>query len=75
MATAFCLDCGYSVNLGSRPVENQMITCPNCDAQLEVINLDPLEFDWAYLEPAVDDEKWDWEAEWDKDWEKEEAAL
>ena len=75
MATAFCLDCGYSVSLGSQPMEGQMITCPNCDASLEVINLDPLELDWAFLEPAVDKEEWDWEAEWDKDWEKEEAAL
>jgi lysine biosynthesis protein LysW len=59
MVTAFCLDCGYSVSLGPQATEGQMITCPNCDAQLEVINLDPLELDWAYLEPIMDDEKWE----------------
>lgn len=77
MVTAFCLDCGYSVSLGPQSTEGQMVTCPNCDAQLEVISLHPLEIDWAFLAPVVDDEEWgrDWEEEWDEDWEKEEAAL
>jgi hypothetical protein len=76
MATVFCLDCNHPVSLGSRPVEGQLVTCSNCGTQLEVIGLNPLELDWAYLEPAVDDEEWewDWEEEWDKDWEKEEAV-
>jgi hypothetical protein len=26
----------------------QLLTCPHCDVQLEVIGDDPLEFDWAY---------------------------
>jgi len=36
-----------------------------------VISRDPPELDWAYLEPAMDEEDWDWEEEWDEDWEKE----
>jgi lysine biosynthesis protein LysW len=71
MDTAFCLDCGYAVNLGSRPVEDQVITCSNCGAQLEVISLDPLELDWAYLKPVVDAKEWDWGEEWGKGWGKE----
>jgi len=71
MATAFCLDCGYAVNLGSQPVEDQVITCSNCGAQLEVISLDPLELDWAYLKPVVDAKEWDWGEEWGKGWGKE----
>ncbi len=76
MVTAFCLDCNHPLSLGSRPTVGQIITCSNCGTQLEVISLDPLELDWAYLEPAVDYEQWDWDWEegWDKDWEKEEAG-
>lgn len=58
MATAFCLDCGHPVSLGPQPVEDQKITCSNCGTQLEVISLSPLELDWVYLEPVVDDEEW-----------------
>jgi lysine biosynthesis protein LysW len=57
MPAVFCLDCNHPVSLGSRPMEGQMITCSNCGAQLEVLSLDPLELDWAYLEPVVDDEE------------------
>lgn len=47
------------------------MTCSNCGTQLEVLSLDPLELDWAYLEPTVDDEDW----KWDWDWKKAEAVL
>jgi lysine biosynthesis protein LysW len=60
MVTTFCLYCEDPINLGSRPTEGQMVTCSNCGAQLEVLNLDPLELDWAYLEPITDDTEWDW---------------
>jgi uncharacterized paraquat-inducible protein A len=52
--TGFCPDCDGRVSL--HPVKvGQMLTCPYCDARIEVINDDPLEFDWAY--------DWDWEEE------------
>ncbi|UCC65702.1 MAG: lysine biosynthesis protein LysW [Anaerolineae bacterium] len=35
------------------------LTCPHCEADLEVISLDPVELDWAYIPPADDDEDWD----------------
>lgn len=58
MAIAFCLDCGHPVSLEPQPVEGQRMTCSNCGAQLELLSLDPLELDWAYLAPIVDDEDW-----------------
>jgi lysine biosynthesis protein LysW len=40
----------------------QAMTCPYCDAELEVIDLDPVELDWAY------DEEWeDWDEEEEDD--------
>jgi lysine biosynthesis protein LysW len=38
------------------------VICPHCEADLEVVSLDPLELDWAWIEPAGDqdvDDDWD----------------
>jgi alpha-aminoadipate carrier protein LysW len=58
MAVTNCLDCGHEIYLGDRPSEGQLIRCQNCGAELEVISVDPLELDWAYLEPAGLEEDW-----------------
>jgi lysine biosynthesis protein LysW len=75
-AVASCPSCGWMVNPGARPREGQEVTCPNCGAYLEVINLEPLEFDWAFTEIETDwdpdEEMWD-EDEWDEDAQDEDA--
>jgi lysine biosynthesis protein LysW len=68
MAVSFCLDCGHSIYLGARPWEGQIIRCPNCGAELEVISVAPLELDWVYLQPAKIEEDWDRQA--NEDWEE-----
>jgi Zn-finger nucleic acid-binding protein len=35
------------------------LTCPNCDAELEIIETEPVEVDW-YYEESDDDEQEDW---------------
>jgi alpha-aminoadipate carrier protein LysW len=67
MTIAFCPDCGHGIKLDSRTKEGQQVMCPNCDADLEVISLDPPELDWAYFEPEEEEEE-------EEDWEKEEEA-
>jgi alpha-aminoadipate carrier protein LysW len=57
-ATATCPDCGRKVVLRSQARVGDEVMCPHCEADLEVVSLDPLELDWAWLEPA-DDEDWD----------------
>lgn len=59
-AVAICPDCDAEVNLGADPRLGQKITCPNCEVELEVVSLDPLELNWDVSES--DDE-------WDDDWE------
>ncbi len=54
MSHALCPDCDQEIML-DRVTVGQTLTCPHCDAQLEVINVDPLELDWAYA--------WNWEEE------------
>jgi len=62
-ATASCLDCGRTIDLGPQPRDGQQFTCSHCGTQLEIINLQPLELDWAFsefeLDWAPDEEVWD----------------
>lgn len=59
MATTYCLDCEEKIVLDSPLKVGQKVTCPHCDAELEVIGLEPLELDWAY--------DWKWDEEYDED--------
>jgi lysine biosynthesis protein LysW len=47
MACGFCPDCDGKIGLNPAKV-GQLLTCPHCDVQLEVISDDPIEFDWAH---------------------------
>jgi lysine biosynthesis protein LysW len=47
MPSGLCPDCARKIGLNPAKV-GQLLTCPHCDVQLEVIGDDPLEFDWAY---------------------------
>lgn len=66
MATAYCPECEQMVKLGAEPMEGQRVTCSNCGTMLEVVSLEPLGLDWAYVEPADDEESWDWDQEEDR---------
>jgi len=58
LTSGFCPDCDRKIALNPAKV-GQLLTCPHCDVQLEVISVDPLEFDWAY--------DWTWEEEDEED--------
>ncbi|MGD2206910.1 MAG: hypothetical protein PVH17_09035 [Anaerolineae bacterium] len=53
MTSTFCPDCDEKIVLNIKPQEGQKLSCPHCDADLEVISVNPLELDWAY--------DWDWD--------------
>jgi lysine biosynthesis protein LysW len=56
---ATCPDCGETIQL-KKPVRmGQEVLCPHCDADLEVIETDPVELDWVYdeWEGEEDDEE------------------
>lgn len=53
---AHCPDCRERIRLGGRLYIGKTITCSNCDAELEIIETDPLELDWAYDGEDEDDE-------------------
>ncbi len=61
MATAFCPECGYIVNLGARPYEGQQAVCAGCGVRLEIIGLGCLELDWVYDALRHNpEEEWAW---------------
>ncbi|MEW5986801.1 MAG: hypothetical protein AB1791_09220 [Chloroflexota bacterium] len=69
MVTALCPDCEHPIDLTSHPKKGQLMVCPNCHTELEVISLNPVELDWAYYSQS-EDEEWvesDWEEE-EEDW-------
>ena len=61
--TVKCLDCEHPIELGFQPVEGQIITCPECEAELEVISVEPMELDFYYED--WDDDDWDEDEEED----------
>ena len=50
MTTTRCPDCKSVVSLGNRKA-GQVMNCPNCEAQLEVLGLDPAELILAGTRP------------------------
>lgn len=74
-AKAICPSCGEWVKLPDHPKIGQKITCLQCEADLEVIEVNPVELDWAFMEDELDDEEdWDDDEDWDEeeeDWDDE----
>ena len=53
-----CPACGADIYFRKRPRINQRVTCRQCSSLLEVLELSPLELDWAFEDP-LDDGDWD----------------
>jgi len=58
ISVAECPDCGEKIRFRGAVRVGQEIICPGCDAELQVVDTDPIELDWTYDE--LDD---DWEDE------------
>ncbi len=64
MPKTYCLDCDAPIQV-TDPEEGDIITCPECGAEFEIISVDPLDIDYPL------DEEWD-EYEWEEEEEEEE---
>jgi lysine biosynthesis protein LysW len=58
-ATIKCVECRESITLPGKTELGQVVTCPECGTEMEVIALDPAKADWVYNEPKCDEEE-DW---------------
>jgi len=61
VAKAVCPDCGETITLKGSVRLGQEVVCAHCDAELEVVETDPLELDWVYEEEEDEEEQ-------DEDW-------
>ncbi len=51
--TTTCPECDADIAIPAGAMENELISCPDCGAELEIISLDPLEIDLA---PEVEED-------------------
>lgn len=57
MPLATCVECDEAIEINGRPKLGMRLLCTHCGAKLEVVNLAPVEVDWAYEDEEEDD--WD----------------
>jgi hypothetical protein len=55
-----CPDCGEKFELRGPFRLGRRVTCPNCEADLEIVETVPVELDWYYEDDTDDDEEEDW---------------
>lgn len=70
MTVALCPSCEGKVTIQDKPKIGDKVRCPHCYEDLEVIEADPVELDWAYDEDDLDgdwDDDWDDDEDWDDD--------
>lgn len=49
-ATASCPECAAEITLGTDTVVGEILVCPDCGADLEVVSLDPPDLELAPME-------------------------
>ena len=55
MTLVECISCGAEIKISGQPKMGAQVICPDCDASLEVVWLDPVELDWPYDDDDEDD--------------------
>lgn len=53
MSDSLCPQCDASLTIPDNAMLNELIACPDCGAELEIINLNPVELDLA---PEVEED-------------------
>jgi len=53
---ATCPDCGEGVPVEGAIELGKKVTCPTCDAKLEVVETIPLELDWVFEDTYYEEE-------------------
>jgi hypothetical protein len=63
MADGYCVNCENKIYLGKKTFISQRVVCGKCGADMEVIELSPIELDWVYGDfEDIDEEEYEyWE--------------
>lgn len=71
--SATCPDCDGEVVFQRRPALEAVVVCPHCDAELEVVDNDPIELAWTFsLDDDYDDDDYDYDDDDDYDYDDDE---
>lgn len=62
ITVAACPDCGEKITLKGKVEYGRRVACPNCEAELKVVEANPVELDW------VDGDYYDDDDQEDEDW-------
>ena len=57
--TVECLACDEDVYVGRNPKVGHFVTCHNCDATFQIIDIDPVLIDWPYDEDDAEYEDYE----------------
>ncbi|MCJ7703426.1 MAG: hypothetical protein MUO62_17720 [Anaerolineales bacterium] len=72
MEVAECISCGTEITFREAPKMGQLVKCKRCEAEFEVVWLDPIELDWPFIDDEDDDEEeYDYDDDDDKVYEDE----
>ncbi len=75
---SYCPECEAAIDEEFEDI-GEVISCPECGVELEVISLDPVEFDLAPVDDEDDDEDDDFdrfdESDEDEDWDDEDEDF
>jgi alpha-aminoadipate carrier protein LysW len=53
MANAVCPECAAAVPMGAKPVVGEVVSCPECGVELEIVSLSPPKVELA---PEVEED-------------------
>ncbi|MBN1261436.1 MAG: hypothetical protein JXB35_12230 [Anaerolineae bacterium] len=72
MTMTVCPSCGENIRVSGELRVGRYITCPVCEEMLEIIDLNPVELDWAFYDDEDDDyeDDIDDDDDDDDDWDK-----
>jgi len=59
MANGKCPMCGAGVSVAANVKQGDIVFCDACDAELEVVNVKPLELDWPLDDFDYDEDDYD----------------
>jgi lysine biosynthesis protein LysW len=54
MKTTHCLSCDSKIEIGSKAKIGQFVYCEFCGADFEIIELNPIELDYAFVDDDLD---------------------
>ena len=66
--SATCPDCLVQIRFHKMPQIDELVSCPECEAALEVVSLQPLKLEWVFDDVEDDDDDYDDYDEEDSDW-------